>query len=162
MRRRLVALAAVVGVAAVVVAVMMLGHSSRDRFAGTWGAAGTARLVITHVSGADYTVVVGGSHKARAALCSGDRLTIAAAAGAAHRGAVAATGAAGAAAAEAASAAPTATTNAAVNGVSDTGLGAADAPQDSSSGAIVLKPGPARDTLEECFADGTSAVLTRN
>jgi hypothetical protein len=163
LRRRLVALAVVVGVVVVVAAAMTIGHGSRDMFAGTWHAAGTDSLVISHVSGADYTVVVGGGHRARAALCSGDRLTIASAAGAAPAGA-AATGAAGTGTtgAGATDAAASAGTNAATDGTSGTALGTTDAPPDSSAGAIVLKPGAARGTLEECFADGTSAVLTRD
>lgn len=154
------AVAAAGVVVAMAVVAMVVGHGSRDAFVGTWRAAGTESLVVTHVSGADYTVVVGGSHKARAALCNGDRLTIVPAAGPAPAASATGTGGAGATGA-AASATTNAAASTAADGSSDTTLGATDAPADSSSGAIVLKPGPARGTLEECFADGTSAVLTR-
>jgi hypothetical protein len=144
-----VAIAAAVGVVAVLATAMVLGHRSRDAFAGTWRGAGSGSLVVAHVNGADYTVVVGSGHKVRAALRSGDRLTIAAVAGTAQ----------GAPAAKTTGAAPSATLGAS-DGVT---LGASDgAASSSSSRVIVLKPGPSRGTLEECFADGTSTVLTRD
>jgi hypothetical protein len=144
-RRRLVAIAAVVGVVAVLATAMVLGHRSRDAFAGTWRGAGSVSLVVAHVNGADYTVVVGSGDKVRAALRSGDRLTIAAVAGTAQSAPAAKTASA------TSSAAPSATLGASVAAASS-----------SSSRVIVLKPGPGRGTLEECFADGTSTILTRD
>lgn len=146
-RRRLVALA-VVGAVVILTVVVILDHRPSDAFAGTWKGAGSGSLVVAHVNGADYTVVVGSSHKVRVALCSGDRLTIAAVAATAQ-------------AAQGAPAAKTtgATSSAAANAT--LGTSAAVAPG-SSSRVIVLKPGPSRGTLEECFADGTSTVLTRD
>ncbi len=152
-RRRLVAIAAVVGVVAVLAAAMVLGHRSRDAFAGTWRGAGSGSLVVAHVNGADYTVVVGSGHKVRAALRSGDRLTIAAVAGTAQGAPAAKTTSA------APSAAPSVTLGASDGAVLGASVGAASS---SSSRVIVLKPGPSRGTLEECFADGTSTVLTRD
>jgi len=143
-RRRLVALA-VVGAVVILTVVVILDRRPSDAFAGTWKGAGSGSLVVAHVDGADYTVVVGSSHKVRAALCSGDRLTIAA---------VPAT-APGTPAAKATGATSSAAANATL------GTSAAVAPG-SSSRVIVLKPGPSRGTLEECFADGTSTVLTRD
>ncbi len=117
-RRRLVALLVAVGVAAVLAVALVVGQGSRDAYAGTWGAAGGNSIVITHVSGNAYTVVIGAGHHLWPAVCSGKRLTVAAAAEAA-RGAAA-------------------------------------------SGALDFRPGPGGDTLEECFPDGTSTVLTRH
>jgi hypothetical protein len=148
-RRRLVAIAAVVGVVAVLATAMVLGHRSRDAFAGTWRGAGSVSLVVAHVNGADYTVVVGSGDKVRAALRSGDRLTIAAVAGTAQSAPAAKTASATSSATS--SAAPSATLGASVAAASS-----------SSSRVIVLKPGPGRGTLEECFADGTSTILTRD
>ena len=143
-RRRLVALAAA-GMVVILAVAMILNHRSGDAFAGTWRGADSGSLVVAHVNGADYTVVVGSGHKVRAALRSGDRLTIAAVAGTAQGAPAAKTTSA------TSSAAPSATLGASV--------GAAPG---SSSRVIVLKPGPSRGTLEECFADGTSIVLTRD
>jgi hypothetical protein len=148
-----VAIAAAVGVVAVLATAMVLGHRSRDAFAGTWRGAGSGSLVVAHVNGADYTVVVGSGHKVRAALRSGDRLTIAAVAGTAQ----------GAPAAKTTGAAPGAAPSATLGASDGVTLGASDgAASSSSSRVIVLKPGPSRGTLEECFADGTSTVLTRD
>lgn len=143
-RRRLVALV-IVGVVVVLAAAMILSHRSGDEFAGTWKGAGAGSLVVTRVNGADYTVVVGSAHKARTAVCSGDRLTIAAAAGV-TLGAPP-TSAAGTS---------SSTASSATTGVS------AGVALGSSLRVIVLKPGATRGTLEECFADGTSTVLTRD
>ena len=143
-RRRLVALA-VAGVVVILAVALILDHRSSDAFAGTWRAADSGSLVVAHVDGADYTVVVGSGHKARAALCSGDRLTIAAVAGQAQ----------GAPAEKTTSASSSVAPNATL------GTNAGVAPG-SSSRVIVLRPGPSRGTLEECFADGTSTVLTRD
>jgi hypothetical protein len=138
---------AVVGVVAVVATAMVLGHRSRDAFAGTWRGAGSGRLVVAHVNGADYTVVVGSGHKVRAALRSGDRLTIAAVAGTAQ----------GAPAAKTTSAAPSTAPSATLGAIDGAAPGSS-----SSLRVIVLKTGLSRGTLEECFADGTSTVLTRD
>jgi len=146
-RRRLVALA-VVGLVVIVAVVVILDRRPSDAFAGTWKGVGSGSLVVAHVNGADYTVVVGSGHKVRAALCSGDRLTIAAAPATPQ-------GVQGTPAAETAGATSSATANATL------GSSAAVEPG-SSSRVIVLKPGPGRGTLEECFADGTSTVLTRD
>jgi len=82
-RRRLVAVAALAVVVAIVLTVALLDRSSGDAFTGTWSATGAGgRVVITHVSGTDYAVVIGAGHKSRPAVRSGDRLTVAAAPGA--------------------------------------------------------------------------------
>jgi hypothetical protein len=74
-RRRLAALVVVVAIALTVLAAVILGRGSGDAFAGTWSVTGAGgRVVIAHVGGSDYTVVV---------VRSGDRLTVAAAPGAA-------------------------------------------------------------------------------
>jgi hypothetical protein len=140
-RRRLVAIAAVVAVVVILAVAVILNRRPSDAFAGTWRGAGSGSLMVAHVNGADYTVVVGSGHKVRAALRSGDRLTIAAVAGTAQ----------GAPAAKTTSATSSATLGASVGAAAG-----------SSSRVIVLKPGPSRGTLEECFADGTSIVLTRD
>jgi hypothetical protein len=136
-----VAIAAVVAVVVILAVAVILNRRPSDAFAGTWRGAGSGSLVVAHVNGADYTVVVGSGHKVRAALRSGDRLTIAAVAGTAQ----------GAPAAKTTSATSSATLGASVGAAAG-----------SSSRVIVLKPGPSRGTLEECFADGTSIVLTRD
>ena len=57
----------------------LLSRGPGNVFVGSWSATGVdGRVVITHVSGPDYEVVVGAGHKARAALRSDDRLTVAA------------------------------------------------------------------------------------
>jgi hypothetical protein len=139
---------AVVGAVVILTVAVILDRRPSDAFAGTWKGAGTGSLVVVHVNGADYTVVVGSGHKVRAALCSGDRLTIAAVAATAQ-------GVQGAPAAKTTGATSSAAANATL------GSSAAVAPG-SSSRVIVLKPGPSRCTLEECFADGTSTVLSRD
>jgi hypothetical protein len=136
-----VAIAAVVAVVVILAVAVILNRRPSDAFAGTWRGAGSGSLMVAHVNGADYTVVVGSGHKVRAALRSGDRLTIAAVAGTAQ----------GAPAAKTTSATSSATLGASVGAAAG-----------SSSRVIVLKPGPSRGTLEECFADGTSIVLTRD
>jgi hypothetical protein len=138
----------VVGAVVILTVVVILDRRPSDAFAGTWKGAGTGSLVVVHVDGADYTVVVGSGHKVRAALCRGDRLTIAAAATTAQ-------GVPGTSAAKTTGATSSAAANATL------GTSAAVEPG-SSSRVIVLKPGPSRGTLEECFADGTSTVLTRD
>ncbi len=156
-RRRLVAIAAVVGVAAVLSTAMVLGYRSRDAFAGTWKGVGAGSLVICHVSGDDYTVKIGGAHKVRPARRSGDRLIVAAAVGTTG-GTLGAT-----TAGTSPSATSSATSSASSSATPSATLGAsADLPPGSSSRILVLMPGPSRGTLEECFADGTSAVLTRH
>ena len=119
---------------------MILGRGSGDAFAGTWSATSAgAGVVITHVSGSQYTVLVGSAHTTRPAVRSGDRLTVAAAPSAASSAA-------------APSAAPVAASSSAAP---------VAAASSATPGVIVLKPGPGSGTLEEWFADGTSSILTR-
>ena len=89
-RRRLVAVVALCVVVAIAVAAVTLGRGSGDAFAGTWSATSAGGgVVIAHVSGSHYTVLVGSAHTTRPAVRSGDRLTVAAASSAAASSAAA-------------------------------------------------------------------------
>ena len=123
-------------VVAIAVAAVTLGRGSGDAFAGTWSATSAGGgVVIAHVSGSHYTVLVGSAHTTRPAVRSGDRLTVAAA--------------------------PVAASSAAAPVAAPSAAAPVAAASSATPGVIVLKPGPDSDTLEEWFADGTSSVLTR-